>query len=154
MQKRSCKIQLFNVSLFYSFILLCSFFYLFFVFLGEILDHMPLKQDDINPILLLALHQHFTSKENPFLSYKYDDVSFVEDIINLSLHNDPSEQPRLSNRSFNLTAVNYEDLRLTIAHQYENSMAPNIKKPLLEALAKIQHFTFPDDVIAHYLSRN
>lgn len=125
----------------------------FFFILGEILDHMPLRREDINSILLLALHQHFTSKENPFLSYKYD-VSYIEDVINLSLHNDPSEQPRLSTRSFNLTALNYEDLRLTIAHQYENSMAPNIKKPVLEALAKIQYFTFPDDVIAHYLLRN
>lgn len=113
---------------------------------------MSLKQEDIYPILLLALHQHFASKENPLLSFKHDDVSYIEDIINLCSHNDPSEQPRPSTRPFNLTALNYKDLRLKIAHEYKNSMAPNIKKPLLDALAKIQHFTFPDDVIAHYLS--
>lgn len=114
---------------------------------------MPLKREDINPILLLALHQHFSSKENPFSSYKHD-VSYIEDIIDQNPHNNPSEQPRPSTRSFNLTALNYEDLRLTIAHQYENSMGPNIKNPLLTALAKIQHFTFPDDVIAHYMLKN
>lgn len=114
---------------------------------------MPLKREDINSILLLALHQHFTSKENPFLSYKYD-VSNIEVVINRSLHNDPSEQPIPSTWSFNSKALNYEDLQITIAHQYEYSMAPNIKKPVLEALAKIKYFTFPGDVIAHYLLRN